>query len=144
MLSRGYLSFHKTVSFLPRATGQSLCFYKNVSTVAIRQVSRKSNRSFTGTSRTSAISKSLFREIDVFPFGASILLICVRLRFVASASSACVSPRSLLIISNGQTKKPKLHDAFIVPYPCSFLHTNRRSACVFLNAYSRIYRKETM
>ena len=36
-------------------------------------VSRKSNRSFTGTSRTSAISKSLFREIDVFPFGASIL-----------------------------------------------------------------------
>lgn len=34
-------------------------------------------------------------ELDVFPFGASILLICVRLRFVASASSACVSPRSL-------------------------------------------------
>ena len=92
---KGIPQFSQNSLFFIRATGQSLCFYKNVSTVAIRQVSRKSNRSFTGTSRTSAISKSLFREIDVFPFGASILLICVRLRFVASASSACVSPRSL-------------------------------------------------
>ena len=92
---KGIPQFSQNSLFFTRATGQSLCFYKNVSTVAIRQVSRKSNRSFTGTSRTSAISKSLFREIDVFPFGASILLICVRLRFVASASSACVSPRSL-------------------------------------------------
>ena len=42
---KGIPQFSQNSLFFTRATGQSLCFYKNVSTVAIRQVSRKSNRS---------------------------------------------------------------------------------------------------
>ena len=86
MILLGIPTLSQNSLFFTRATSQNLCFHKKMAAAAIHQVSRKSNRSFTGTSRTSAISKSLFREIDVFPFGASILLICVRLRLVASAS----------------------------------------------------------
>lgn len=54
--------------------------------------SLNSNNLAMGTSRISAISNSFSREMEVFILGASMLLICVRLISVFSASCNWVSP----------------------------------------------------
>ena len=85
MLSRGYLSFHKTVSFYKSNGSKSVLLQKRIDcrdSSGITKIKQIFHRNFQNICNI----KSLFREIDVFPFGASILLICVRLRFVASAS----------------------------------------------------------
>ena len=131
-----------TKQSLFKTTGQNLCVPQRKSTVAIHQVSRKSNRSFTGTSRTSAISK-VYSEKSMFSIW------CLNIADMCTAEVGCLCQFCLCkstkfaIISNGQTEKSKLIHAFVVHIPAPFSIKTDASP-VFLLAYSRIYRKETI
>ena len=95
MLSRGYLSFHKTVSFL--------------------QEQRVKVCAFTKTYRLSRFVRYHENQTDLSP----------------------ELPEHL------QYQKV-YSEKLMFPYPCSFLHTNRRIACVFLSVQQNISKRNNV
>ena len=142
MLSRGYLSFHKTVSFLQEQRVKVCAFTKTY------RLSRFVRYHENQTDLSPELPEHLQYQ-KVYSEKLMFSIWCLNIADMCTAEVCCLCQFCLCkstkfaIISNGQTEKPKLIDAFIVHIPVPFSIQTDVSPVFFL-AYSRIYRKETM